>query len=138
MSLCDVKCAPCQGGVPPLTAAEAQALLPEVPGWELVEEATALQRKFKFPDFAQALAFANRVGELAEAAGHHPVLTVGWGFCQVRFRTGKIKGLHQNDFIMAARVGALADALRQGTGEATGIQRPGGGGANPERSSSGR
>ncbi len=107
MALGEMKCVPCQIGAQPLAPAEAEALLAEVPGWSLVEEATAIQRKFVWPDFAQALAFADRVGRLAEEEGHHPVLTVGWGFCTVRFRTGKIKGLHRNDFIMAARVNAL-------------------------------
>lgn len=108
MDLTLQKCVPCQSGVRPLGVGEVEELLPQVPGWSLVDEGTAIQRRFPFPDFAQALTFANRVGALAEAEGHHPTLTVSWGGCTVRFRTAKIKGLHQNDFIMAARVNALS------------------------------
>jgi len=107
MELSDSKCVPCQGGVPPLTKQEAEKLLTQVPGWSLVDDGSAIQYRFSFPDFAKALAFANRVGQLAETEGHHPTLTVSWGSCAVRFRTGKIKGLHQNDFIMAAKVNGL-------------------------------
>ncbi len=104
----DKKCVPCQGGVPPLTLEAARALLPHVPSWELNEDGTRLQRTFKFPDFASAQEFARKVGELAESEGHHPVLTYSWGYCTVVFYTHKIGGLHENDFIMAAKVNALA------------------------------
>jgi len=104
----DKKCTPCQGGVPPLTLEAARALLPRVPSWELNDDGTRLKRTFRFPDFASAQDFACKVGELAESEGHHPILTYSWGYCTVVFYTHKIGGLHENDFIMAAKVNALA------------------------------
>ena len=79
-----------------------------IPGWTLEEEGKGIRREFRFRNFADAMRFAWQVGELAEAEGHHPDLSVGWGYCTVLFRTHSIKGLHENDFIMAAKVGRLA------------------------------
>lgn len=86
---------------------DAEKKLSEVPGWLLNPEGTAIHRRFCFKDFASALKFANQVAELAEKEGHHPVLQIGWGFCSVSFMTSKIKGLHENDFIMASKVNSL-------------------------------
>jgi len=66
-----------------------------------------IRREFRFRNFAEAMRFARQVGEIAEAEGHHPDLSVGWGYCTVRFRTHSIRGLHENDFIMAAKVNRL-------------------------------
>lgn len=107
MDLAEQKCVPCRGGVPPLSAEEAQALLRETPGWELEEGETRIRRTFKFRNFAQAMVFAGKVGEIAEQQGHHPDMNVGWGYCSVAFRTHAIGALHRNDFIMAAKVNAL-------------------------------
>ncbi len=107
MSLTAKTCVPCRGGIPPLTEDQAQDYLGEVPNWALSHEATRIERRFGFPDFATTLAFVNRVGELAEAEGHHPDIAFGWGYAEVVFYTHKIKGLHENDFIMAAKVDAL-------------------------------
>lgn len=100
-------CTPCRGGIPPLTPDEAKAYLVSTPDWVLVENATWLEHTFKLPSYTETLAFVQRVGELAEREGHHPVITFGWGFCTVRTQTSKIKGLHQNDFILAAKISAL-------------------------------
>jgi 4a-hydroxytetrahydrobiopterin dehydratase len=108
MSLAEKKCVPCRGGVPPLSLAEATGFLSQIPGWTLDEPARQITRTFKFKDFASALAFVNRVGELAEAEDHHPDITFGWGYCRVVLQTHKIKGLHENDFIMAAKMNELA------------------------------
>ena len=86
--------------------AQAETYLKEVPGWDLIE-ATRIQRNFKFKNFVEALAFVNRVGELAEQEGHHPDIGFGWGYCTVTLYTHKIKGLHENDFIMAAKINDL-------------------------------
>lgn len=107
MELTQKSCVPCRGGIPPLAKAEAENLLAQTPGWELLDEAKKIQRKFRFDDFAQAMNFAQKVGEIAEAEGHHPDIALGWGYCDVLFNTHKIKGLHENDFIMAAKVNAL-------------------------------
>jgi 4a-hydroxytetrahydrobiopterin dehydratase len=108
MSLTSKTCVPCRGGIPPLEEAQAQALLGETPGWELIDDATKIRRTFSLGDFAESMALVNKVGDLAEEEGHHPDITFGWGYCTVLFYTHKIKGLHENDFIMAAKVNALA------------------------------
>jgi 4a-hydroxytetrahydrobiopterin dehydratase len=104
MELAAKTCVPCRGGIPPMPREDAETLLADTPGWTLNAEATQIERTFKFGDFAQALAFVQRVAALAEAEGHHPDITFGWGYCRVVFYTHKIKGLHENDFIMAAKV----------------------------------
>jgi 4a-hydroxytetrahydrobiopterin dehydratase len=104
MELAAKTCVPCRGGIPPMPREDAETLLADTPGWALNDQATQIERTFKFGDFAQALAFVERVAALAEAEGHHPDITFGWGYCRVVFYTHKIKGLHENDFIMAAKV----------------------------------
>ena len=104
-------CTPCRGGIPPLTAAEAHRYSSQAPGWELKDDAHRLERSFKFANFGEALGFVTRVGELSEREGHHPDISFGWGWATVSWQTKKIRGLHENDFIMAAKTGALASAL---------------------------
>ena len=109
MNLTAKKCTPCQGGIPPMSCDIAEKYLKDIPGWELVANATKVKRTFKFSNFVDALGFAQRVGELCEEEGHHPDITIGWGYCSVEFQTHKINGLHENDFIMAAKVNKLAN-----------------------------
>jgi len=104
MSLANEQCIPCKGGIPPLSRAQAQAYLKEVPGWTLSEDTMRIQRNFEFKDFAAALAFVNRIATVAEREGHHPEIGFGWGYCNVTLYTHKIRGLHENDFIMAAKI----------------------------------
>jgi 4a-hydroxytetrahydrobiopterin dehydratase len=107
-------CVPCRGGESPVGAAEAERLRPEIPDWQIVEREgiRRLERVFSFPDFAGALAFTNRVGALAEEAGHHPALLTEWGRVTVTWWTHAIRGLHRNDFVMAARTDALLPRSR--------------------------
>ena len=107
MTLDAKTCTPCRGGIPPLGRAEAEALLAQAPGWSLDEPATRITRRFTFPDFATALTFVHKVGDIAESEGHHPDITFGWGYAEIVFYTHKIKGLHENDFIMAAKVNKI-------------------------------
>lgn len=107
MELAKKKCVPCMGGIPPLTRDEAVELGTNVPQWRLAEDARAISRDFKFGDFAQALAFVNQVGVLAEEEGHHPDIQLGWGYASIKLYTHKINGLHENDFIMAAKINSL-------------------------------
>jgi 4a-hydroxytetrahydrobiopterin dehydratase len=104
-SLAQQKCVACRGDEPTVSAEERAALLPQVPDWHVitVEGVERLERTFTFKDFAQALAFTNKIGALAEAEGHHPAILVEWGRATVTWWTHKIKGLHRNDFIMAAK-----------------------------------
>jgi len=102
-------CEPCRTGAPPATAEEIAEYLVQLPEWSLlsVEGIERLQRRFVFDDFLSALAFTDRVGELAESQGHHPALLTQWGSVEVSWWTHKINGLHYNDFIMASRTDQL-------------------------------
>ena len=112
MNLTKNTCVPCRGGIPPLTAGEAKALLSRTSGWSLIDGANKIERRFAFGNFAEALDFTNRVGALTETEGHHPDIRFGWGYCEALFYTHKIKGLHENDFIMAAKANGLAGVWR--------------------------
>ena len=103
-------CTPCRGGVPPLTRDEALSFLPQATGWELLDDAHRIERTFKFRNFREAMDFVAKVGTLAESEGHHPDISFGWGWARVSWQTKKIKGLHENDFIMAAKANALSGA----------------------------
>jgi 4a-hydroxytetrahydrobiopterin dehydratase len=108
MGLAEKTCVPCRGGVSPLNEEEARRYLADTPGWTFAAGADRIERRFKYKDFASAMEFARKVGELADREGHHPDIAVGWGYCGISFQTHKIRGLHENDFIMAAKVNALA------------------------------
>jgi 4a-hydroxytetrahydrobiopterin dehydratase len=100
---------PCRGRVPPLTADEVETYLPRTPGWAPNGDCTKIEAGFRFKNFHQALEFVKDVSELAETEFHHPLeMTFGWGFCRMTLQTKKIKGLHENDFIMAAKVNQIA------------------------------
>lgn len=109
IELAKMTCEACRRGAPTVTESERAELLPQVPEWEVVtrDGEDRLERVFTFPDFATALAFTNRVGEIAESEGHHPALLTEWGRVTVTWWTHKIGGLHRNDFIMAARTDEL-------------------------------
>jgi 4a-hydroxytetrahydrobiopterin dehydratase len=83
---------------------EAREYLDQVPDWSLSGDGSRIRREYKFKNFAQALEFVNKVGELAEGEGHHPEVSFGWGHAEVEIWTHKIGGLHQNDFILAAKI----------------------------------
>ena len=105
-SLASKTCVPCRGVVPPLTGQELAALQKQVPEWQVAKE-HHIVRQFKFPDFKQALAFVNRVGELAETQGHHPDILLAWGKAEITLWTHKVDGLTESDFIMAAKIDRL-------------------------------
>ena len=107
MSLTQKTCVPCQGGIPPLTPEEAGGFLNQVPGWALNDASDRLYRKIAFDDFVASLDFVNKVGALAEEEGHHPDISFGWGYAEITLFTHKIQGLHENDFILAAKINAL-------------------------------
>jgi 4a-hydroxytetrahydrobiopterin dehydratase len=109
-TLVNEKCVACRRDAPRVPEEEIPALRQEIPDWELVEQdgVPRLQRAFRFDDFAGALAFTMRVGELAESEGHHPAILTEWGRVTVSWWTHKIRGLHRNDFIMAAKTDRLA------------------------------
>ena len=100
------KCVPCRGGVPALGPEETLPLLNQLDRWELVDH-HHLSKNFSFPDFAAALAFVNRIGELAEREGHHPDIHLTWGKVGIQIFTHKVDGLTDSDFILAAKIDAL-------------------------------
>ncbi|MBI4467865.1 MAG: 4a-hydroxytetrahydrobiopterin dehydratase [Acidobacteria bacterium] len=104
------KCVACRKDAPRVTDAEIEELKPQVPNWTIVERdgIPRLERVFRFQDFAEALAFTFKVGELAEAEDHHPSVLTEWGRVTVTWWTHKIRGLHRNDFIMAAKTDEIA------------------------------
>lgn len=104
--LAERQCVPCRGGVPPLKGKEIENLLSQLAGWEVVKE-HHLRKEYKFKDFSESLAFVNRVGELAEAQGHHPDICFGWGKAEVMIWTHKIDGLTESDFVLAAKIDRL-------------------------------
>lgn len=100
-------CIPCRGGVPPLKGTELEELARELGGgWRVVEE-HHLEKEFPFPDFRTALAFTNRVGEVAEEQGHHPDIHLAWGKARITIWTHKIDGLTRSDFVLAAKIDEL-------------------------------
>jgi 4a-hydroxytetrahydrobiopterin dehydratase len=113
-TLVEKTCTPCRGGIPPLTREEAERLNSEAPQWELLDDAHRIERSFRFRNFREALNFVDSVGELAEAQGHHPDVNFGWGYATVSLRTKKIKGLHENDFIMAAKINGIFERAEKG------------------------
>jgi 4a-hydroxytetrahydrobiopterin dehydratase len=112
-TLTEASCVACRRDAPTVSDSEIAELRPQIPDWELVEQdgIKRLSRVFPFDDFAQALEFTRRVGEAAEAEGHHPALLTEWGRTTVSWWTHKIKGLHRNDFIMAAKTDALYQSV---------------------------
>ena len=106
-ALANEKCVPCRGGVPTLKGDELRELAGQLaPGWRVVDE-HHLERDLKFPDFATALAYVNRVGALAEEEGHHPDLSLTWGKVGISIYTHKIDGLTRSDFVLAAKIDRL-------------------------------
>lgn len=101
--LASMECVPCRGGVPPLTHQEIEPYLTDLGnGWEVADD-HHLGKEYRFKDFREALAFTNRVGELAEEIGHHPDIELSWGRVKLTVFTHKIGGLHEADFVFAAK-----------------------------------
>ena len=106
-TLAEKECVPCKGGVPPVKGQELARLKQELnPDWRTVSE-HHLEREFKFKDFREALNFTNKVGELAEAQGHHPDIYLSWGKVKITIWTHKIDGLTESDFVLAAKIDRL-------------------------------
>jgi 4a-hydroxytetrahydrobiopterin dehydratase len=104
-------CEACRADAPRISDADLRTLMPKIPDWGVivVDEVMRLTREFGFKDFEQAMAFSNRVGDIAESAGHHPAILTEWGKVTVTWWSHKIRGLHKNDLIMAARTDEVFD-----------------------------
>ena len=111
MQLAEQDCVPCKGGVPPYGPEQIAPLMKELDGWK-AESNHHLIRSYDFPDFMSALAFTNRVGELAEEQGHHPDIMLSWGKVKLTIWTHAIDGLSQSDFVLAAKIDRLPRAAK--------------------------
>jgi 4a-hydroxytetrahydrobiopterin dehydratase len=111
-ALAEKSCTPCRGGIPPLSREEAEIYRRQAPDWALADAATRIERTYRFKNFREAFDFVERAAGLAEAEMHHPDISFGWGYATVSLRTKKIKGLHENDFIMATKLDRLAAAAQ--------------------------
>lgn len=112
VQLAEKRCVPCEGGVEPLQGEVIRQMAGQLQAdWQVIGE-HHLEREYKFKDFRQALEFVNQVGELAEQENHHPDILLSYGKVVIQLWTHKIHGLHENDFILAAKI----DALGPGTG----------------------
>ncbi len=100
------KCVPCEGGMMPLTIQEAEILMQQLSGWTLSPDVRKLSKSYKFQDFADALAFTNKIGAVAESEGHHPDIGLHWGKVDVSLTTHAVGGLSPNDFILASKIDA--------------------------------
>ncbi len=114
-SLNQERCTACRRDSPSVTPDEIAELQPQVPEWGLasVDDVPRLDRVFRFDDFRQALQFTNRIGEIAEDEGHHPMLVTEWGRVRVAWWTHKIRNLHRNDFVMAAKTDRVYEAMAE-------------------------
>jgi 4a-hydroxytetrahydrobiopterin dehydratase len=108
-NLASKPCLPFRGDEKPLSPEQIEEYLDQLPDWKIVEreDIPRLERSFPFPDFKGALQFTNQVGEMAEEVDHHPAILVSWGRAAVSWWTHVVNGLHENDFIMAARTNDL-------------------------------
>ncbi|NDF11837.1 MAG: 4a-hydroxytetrahydrobiopterin dehydratase [Proteobacteria bacterium] len=111
MGLEDKQCIACRGDVEPLSIKEATVFLPQVPGWEIVEKGAKITRRFTFNNWKKAMELVRRIDVIAEAEKHHPDVSFGWGYCAVTVQTHAIGGLHENDFILAAKINRAAEGI---------------------------
>ena len=111
VALAEKSCTPCRGGIPPLTREEATDYRAQAPDWSLADDAKRIERTYRFKNFGEAFGFVERAAALAEAEGHHPDIRFGWGYATISLHTKKIKGLHENDFIMAAKLDRIVEDL---------------------------
>ena len=109
--LADKKCIPCEGGIPSFNIGEIHKYLKKVDGWDVKsddDKTYYLIKGFKFNNFLESQSFVNKVGDIAEAEGHHPDISFGWGYAKIKIYTHAIKGLHESDFVLAAKVDRIS------------------------------
>ena len=105
--LADKKCIPCEGGIPSFNLEEIHKYLKKVDGWEVQsvdEKDYYIIKNFKFNNFLESQSFVNKVGGIAEQEGHHPDIWFGWGYAKIKIQTHAINGLHESDFVLAAKI----------------------------------
>ncbi len=111
--LLNKKCVPCEGGVVPFDISEIHKYQKKVDGWNIIkgkEEIFFLSKEFKFENFLESQNFINEVGNISEKEGHHPDILFGWGYAEIKITTHAIKGISENDFILAAKIDQIISA----------------------------
>ena len=109
--LLEKKCVPCEGGVKAFDISEIHKYQKKVDGWNIIQDDKKnylLEKKFEFKNFLESQKFVNKVGEIAEKEGHHPDIYYGWGYAEIKIFTHAIKGLHESDFVLAAKVDRIS------------------------------
>jgi 4a-hydroxytetrahydrobiopterin dehydratase len=109
----DKKCVPCEGGVIPFDISEIHKYQKKVDGWNISKDSKQnffLSKRFNFNNFLESQKFINKVGEISEDEGHHPDISFGWGYAEIKITTHAIEGLSENDFILAAKIDQLTNA----------------------------
>jgi len=109
--LADKKCIPCEGGIPSFDLKEIHKYLKKVDGWDVKSDDNKtyyLLKEFKFKNFLESQNFVNFVGEISEQEGHHPDISFGWGYAKIKIFTHAIKGLHESDFVLAAKIDRIS------------------------------
>ena len=110
--LADKKCIPCKGGIPNFDITEIHKYLKMVDGWKVESDENKiyfLLKEFKFKNFKESQEFINKVGDIAETEGHHPDIWFGWGYAKIKIFTHSIKGLHESDFVLAAKIDKISN-----------------------------
>jgi 4a-hydroxytetrahydrobiopterin dehydratase len=100
-------CVPCEGGMPPLTKEQIAEYSPEAPDWKISDDDKKITKEFKFKDFKEAMAFVNKVADIAESEGHHPDTYIFYNLVRFELSTHAVGGLSENDFILAAKINAI-------------------------------
>lgn len=109
MDISNKKCVPCEGAVTALSQDKLEKYLATASGWKLSGDGREIEKLLKFKNFSSALTFVNKVGIIAESENHHPDIEFGWGYCKIRLSTHSIGGLHENDFIVAAKINEIGN-----------------------------
>jgi len=104
VELANEKCVPCRVDIPPMKEPKAQKMLEQIEGWSILESSKKIQKELKFKDFLQAMEFVNKVAQIAQEQGHHPDISISYSKVALTLYTHKINGLHENDFILAAKI----------------------------------
>ena len=107
-NLAQKKCVACEGGIPPLPRSVIESrYLPQTKGWKVSVDGKKISKEYTFKNFMEAMRFVTMVGEVAEEENHHPDITFGWGYCKITLHTHAVKGLTENDFILAAKINEI-------------------------------
>ena len=110
--LASKKCVPCEGNIPPFSIDEIHKYLKKIDGWDVLQDNEKnfyIEKNFKFANFIESEKFVVNVGKIAETEGHHPDIAFGWGYAKIKIQTHAINGLHESDFVLAAKIDKISN-----------------------------